>query len=378
MTGRSLRSRFLTFLIIWGIVIFGLLVAAGAMHLSLLSKRWRLNFTFPVVAASLFTAFGVLVVRRVLSPFRIMRERLADVREGRSARLDGEYPSEVEPLVGDLNAMLDERDERVKRAVARAGDLAHGLKTPLAVLAHEIERADAAGQPELADSMRQQVRRMRRHIESHLAQTRVTAAAVPQNARANVATAVHALVRTMERIYAERALTFDIVVVPDVTVHAVHEDLEEMLGNLLDNGCKWARSRVRLSVEAAGDRVLVNVDDDGPGLAAALHEQFFSGACGPMRPHLGPALACRSFANSPTRTAGRLLFGRRRSAASAPSSRCAPINNNCTPSSPFLRVAWHVAYDNLSPLSNRVPRQSRFGMSSCFWMARCSQRFYLV
>lgn len=273
MTKRSLRSRFLTFLIIWGIVIFGLLVAAGAMHLSLLSKRWRLNFTFPVVAASLFTAFGVLVVRRVLSPFRIMRERLAEVREGRSARLDGEYPSEVEPLVGDLNAMLDERDERVKRAVARAGDLAHGLKTPLAVLAHEIERADAAGQPELAESMRQQVRRMRRHIESHLAQARVTAAAVPQNARANVAAAAHALVRTMERIYAERALTFDIVGVPDVTVHAVHEDLEEMLGNLLDNGCKWARSRVRLSVEAAGDRVLVNVDDDGPGLDAALHEQ---------------------------------------------------------------------------------------------------------
>jgi signal transduction histidine kinase len=272
VTQRSLRGRLLTFLLIWGAFAIGFLVLAGAMHLSLLS-RWRLHLAFPVIAGLLFVGFGALVVRRGLSPFRIMRERLADVRQGRRARLDGEYPSEVEPLVGDLNEMLDERDERVKRAVARAGDLAHGLKTPLAVLAHEIERADAAGQPELAESMRQQVRRMRRHIESHLAQTRVTAAAVPQNARANVAAAAHALVRTMERIYAERALTFDIVVVPDITVHAVHEDLEEMLGNLLDNGCKWARSRVKLSVEAAGDRVLVNVDDDGLGLDAALHEQ---------------------------------------------------------------------------------------------------------
>jgi len=273
VTQRSLSSRFVTFLIIWGVVIFGLLVAAGAMHLSLLSRRWRLNFAFPVVAGTLFTAFGVLVVRRFLSPFRIMRERLADVRGGRTARLDGEYPTEVEPLVGDLNALLDERDERVKRAVARAGDLAHGLKTPLAVLAHDIECADAAGQYQLAESMRQQVKRMRRQIETHLAQARVTAAAPPPNVRANVADAVHALARTMERIYAERALAIDVTVAPDATVHAVPEDLEEMLGNLLDNACKWAQSRVTVSTETDGARVVLIVDDDGPGLDAALREQ---------------------------------------------------------------------------------------------------------
>jgi len=273
VTQRSLRSKLLTFLIISGVVIFAVLVAAGAMHLSLLSRRWRLNVAFPLVAGSLFTAFGVLVVRRFLSPFRIMRERLADVREGRSARLDGEYPSEIEPLVGDLNALLQERDERVKRAVARAGDLAHGLKTPLAVLTHDIERADTAGQPELAESMRQQVRRMRRQIETHLAQARVTAAAPQPSARANVADAAQALVRTMERIYADRALRIDVAVPSDVTVHAVLEDLEEMLGNLLDNACKWARSRVAVSAEAVADRVVVTVDDDGPGLEAALRQE---------------------------------------------------------------------------------------------------------
>jgi signal transduction histidine kinase len=272
VTQRSLRSRLLSFLLVWGALLTGILVTAGAMHLSLLS-RWRLHFVFPVVGLLLFIAFAVVVVRRGLSPFRIMRQRLADVREGRSARLDGEYPSEVEPLVDDLNALLDERDRRVGRAVAKAGDLAHGLKTPLAVLAHDIERADAAGQPELAESMRQQVKRMRRHIESHLAQARVTAAAAPPNARANVAEAAQALVRTMERIYAERALTFDVVLPPAVAVHAAVEDLEEMLGNLLDNACKWARSRVSLSAGLDGDRVAIDVDDDGPGLDAALCEQ---------------------------------------------------------------------------------------------------------
>jgi signal transduction histidine kinase len=272
VTQRSLRSRLLTFLLIWGAFAMGFLVLAGAMHLSLLS-RWRLHLAFPIVAGILFVAFGALVVRRGLSPFRIMRERLADVREGRSARLDGEYPGEVEPLVDDLNALLDERDRRISRAVAKAGDLAHGLKTPLAVLAHEIERADAAGQSELADSMRQQVKRMRRQIESHLAQARVTAAATPANASANVAAAAYGLVRTMERIYAERALTFGIDLPLDVTARVVVEDLEEMLGNLLDNACKWARSRVTVSASNSADRIVISVDDDGPGLDAALREQ---------------------------------------------------------------------------------------------------------
>src|SRR6185369_13791021 len=89
VTQRSLRSRLMTFLLIWGTFAIGFLVLAGAMHLSLLS-RWRLHLVFPIAGGLLFIAFGALVVRRGLSPFRIMRERLADVRDGRSARLDGD------------------------------------------------------------------------------------------------------------------------------------------------------------------------------------------------------------------------------------------------------------------------------------------------
>jgi len=273
VTARSLRGRLLTFLLVWGAFLFGCLVLAGAMHLSLLS-RWRLHFAFPLVAGVLFVGFGVLVVRRGLSPFRTMRERLAEVRTGRSARLDGEYPSEIGPLVDDLNALLDERQRRVARAVAKAGDLAHGLKTPLAVLAQEIERADASGQHEIADSMRQQVTRMRRQIDSHLAQARVSAAGVAANAHANIADAAGALARTMERLHAARVPSIEIAVPPDSTVHVALEDLEEMLGNLLDNACKWARSRVHVSSDVLDvDRLVITVDDDGPGLDGSLHEQ---------------------------------------------------------------------------------------------------------
>src|SRR5499426_1467804 len=124
------------------------------------------------LAAALCMLFGFLLVRRGMSPINQLRNRLTAVHKGVAARVGGGYPAEVQPLVDDLNALLEERERRVARAVAKAGDLAHGLKTPLAVLVQEIERADAAGQHELAASMRQQVERMRKQIESHLAHAR--------------------------------------------------------------------------------------------------------------------------------------------------------------------------------------------------------------
>jgi len=189
----------------------------------------------------------------------------------RTSRLEGEYPIEVEPLVDDLNTLLEEREHRVSRAVAKAGDLAHGLKTPLAILAQEIDRATAAGQTESATILREQVDRMRRQIDSHLAQARANAGGT-LGARANVGQAVQALVRAMERLYADRKLTFRIDVEDGVSVRAPSEDLEEMLGNLIDNACKWTRSRVVVTSSQHGASVVIDVDDDGPGLDPSMRE----------------------------------------------------------------------------------------------------------
>ncbi len=220
-------------------------------------------------------AAGVSVIRRGLSPFRVLRERLSDVRDGRSARLAGDYPSEVEPLVDDLNALLEERERRVARAVAKASDLAHGLKTPLAVLAQDIDGADTAGQHDLAASMRRQVERMRRQIDSHLAQARATAAG-PAGARANVGDCARGLVRALERLYADRALAITVDVPADVTARVPVEDLEEMLGNLLDNACKWAKSRVSLTAALETSRIVIDVDDDGTGIEPAMRDLVLS------------------------------------------------------------------------------------------------------
>ncbi len=271
---RSLRARLLAAAALWTI---GVLVASYALGAAVVTFHPRMTLVvhysmLTITAVTLVTA-GLSVIRRGLSPFAMLQQRLADVRDGRSARLDGEYPTEVAPLVDDLNALLDEREQRVARAAARAGDLAHGLKTPLAVLVQEIERADAAGQHQLAASMRQQVERMRKQIDSHLAQARVTASATGPAARANVADAARGLARTMERLYAERRLAILVNAWPEHVARAPIEDLEEMLGNLLDNACKWARSRVTLSTAVDGGRVVITVDDDGSGLDESMREQ---------------------------------------------------------------------------------------------------------
>ena len=215
-------------------------------------------------------------VQSGLTPLNRLRARLADLRAGRARRVEGDYPAEVQPLVDDLNALLDDRERRVARAQAQAGDLAHGLKTPLAVLAHEAERAEASGQRELATVVGEQVERMRRQVESHLAQARAAASGVAADERSVVADSARALARTLLRLHAERGVAIDVKVAEEHAVRVGRVDLDEMLGNLLDNACKAARSRVVVEAARNGDRVAVTIDDDGPGLAPELRESVLN------------------------------------------------------------------------------------------------------
>jgi signal transduction histidine kinase len=215
-------------------------------------------------------AIGFAVMRRALLPIDNIRRRLSDVQKGVEARLHGSYPAEVQPLVDDLNALLEHRERAVGRAVSKAGDLAHGLKTPLAVLSQEAERAAEAGQAELAARVGQQVERMRRQIDYHLAHARAAGSGAASGGRAAVAASVDGIARTLERLYAERGLTFEVRVAAAHVVRGQREDLDEMLGNLMDNACKWARSRVTVSSGLDGAQIAIEVDDDGPGLDAAM------------------------------------------------------------------------------------------------------------
>jgi signal transduction histidine kinase len=216
--------------------------------------------------------FGALIVRRALRSFGALRQHLLDVQEGRERLVPGNYVREVQPVVSALNALLEHQDRRVRDAMAKAGDLAHGLKTPLAVLGHEAERAAAAGHHELAATLWQQIERMRRHIDYHLAHARAAAAESVPGTRCLVTESASALARTLAQLNAQRGLALDVDAEPGLAVRVRREDLDEMLGNLLDNACRYARGRVLIAAHEDDRNVIITVDDDGPGLAAELRD----------------------------------------------------------------------------------------------------------
>ena len=231
----------------------------------------RFSFALSVLALVCMVA-GFSQVRRGVSPINQLRERLSAVHGGRDRRVEGTYPAEVQPLVDDLNALLDHQDQMVRRAVTKAGDLAHGLKTPLAVLSQEAERANADGHPELAASLGQQVERMRRQIEYHLAHARAAASGATPGARCSVLESVEGLSRTLQRLHAARGVDIRVDISPEHAVRGQREDLDEMLGNLLDNACKWAKSTVVARSSETGADIVIAIDDDGPGLARDLRD----------------------------------------------------------------------------------------------------------
>ena len=236
--------------------------------------RLFIRHMFEMVAiTAVGLAVGLVQVRRGLSLLDDLRARLNKVRDGRSHRLDDEYPSEVRPLVNDLNDLLSDREQRVARALTKAGDLAHGLKTPLTILTQQAERAKAEGNPKLARAILQQVERMRRQVDYHLAQARASASGGNPAARSHVLTSADALARTMMTLHAERGVQVDVKASHEDFVRVQREDLEEMLGNLVDNACKWAAARVEVHSHKENGTVAFIVDDDGPGLDPSLREK---------------------------------------------------------------------------------------------------------
>ncbi len=211
-------------------------------------------------------AAGLAVVRAALAPLNNIRRDLSAVRDGSEQRVGGVYPTEVQPLVDDLNALLAHVENVVARAGTKAGDLAHGLKTPLAVLSNEADRLASRGDPQLAATLAEQIGMMRRHVEYHLAHARAAASGPALHSRCTVTESVDGLVRTMRQIHPERGVTITSHVDASHVFKGRREDLDEMLGNLLDNACKWGKAHVVVASAVDGERLTLTVEDDGPGL----------------------------------------------------------------------------------------------------------------
>jgi signal transduction histidine kinase len=233
-----------------------------------------LTLTFAALAAVLLLT-TMFQVRFGLAPLKRISESLAAIRAGSAERLEGAFPVEISPLARETNALLDANREIVERARTHVGNLAHALKTPLSVMMNE---AGARSHDPLAAKVREQVAIMRDQVTRHLERARLAARLTVVGTVTEVLPVVNALARTMEKTHRDKALAIDIRAVERARFRGEQQDLEEMVGNLLDNACKWAQSRV--SVEVAGERaepdrqmVRIVVDDDGPGLTPAQREQ---------------------------------------------------------------------------------------------------------
>lgn len=224
-----------------------------------------------VLGAGLAVA-ALLQVIVGLAPLRRLHQALARVRAGTSRRLEGRFPSEVEPLVEEFNSVLTQNAQVVDRARTQAGNLAHALKTPLSVLANAV----AGREDELARLVAAQTDIARKQVEYHLTRARAAAVVRVPGAQTAVGPAVDGLVRTMQRIYADRGLTLTTAPIDaGLSFAGEEQDLQEMLGNLLDNACKWATSQVGIAANWCDGRLELRIDDDGPGIAPESRSAMF-------------------------------------------------------------------------------------------------------
>lgn len=213
-----------------------------------------------LATASVLAAAALLQGAIGLMPLRRLREQAALVRSGRERDFGTAGPSEVQPLVGEINLLLAERETAIERARARASDLAHGLKTPLTVLSSLAERLPSE---ERALAL-QQVELIRQRADRQLQAARM---GVERMATTSVMSLGGKLVNVLRPLTGERGIAWDIDIDPGLSIDVDPADLAECLGNLLDNAAKWARSRIRLSAQAEGMTITVAIEDDGPGIA---------------------------------------------------------------------------------------------------------------
>lgn len=235
------------------------------------------EFTTLLAAALTVLGVGLVVatlfqVRYGLRPLRAIRRGLAAIRSGESERLEGDYPVEIVPLQDELNALIRSNHDIVERARTHVGNLAHALKTPLSVITNEARDDEGV----LAVKVVEQADVMRTQITHHLDRARMAARSGVIAGVTEITPVLEALVRALARIHEDRGLMLRLDSPEGLKFQGEKQDLEEMVGNLLDNACKWAQSEVVLSVLAEGESgdeegpsLVFQVDDDGPGLSEA-------------------------------------------------------------------------------------------------------------
>ncbi len=213
----------------------------------------------------------VIQVRVGLQPLFALRREVTAVRTGRSERIEGRYPSELEPLAAELNALMTHTQEVVERQRTHVGNLAHALKTPLSVM---LTEASQQGGP-LAEVVTRQAQTMGQHVDHHLRRARAAARTQGQGESTPVAPVVEDLARTLEKIFRGKLAEIEWACPEDLRFRGERQDLLEVAGNVMENACQWCVGRVRVTAAPDGPRHFVlTVEDDGPGLPPERRDEM--------------------------------------------------------------------------------------------------------
>lgn len=284
-----------------------LVIAADTSELATVMRAFNVTLagSLGLLAVALILA-AVIQVQVGLLPLVRLRRGLAEVRAGRAERLGGTLPSEVQPLVDDLNALLGHASDVVARSRLEAGNLAHALKTNLAILANEAAALDEVA----ARPINRQIDLIRRTIDHHMARARAAATKGVPGSSTAIEGAVAAIVRVMRRLYDERGLDIEDRIPPGLVFAGDRQDFDEILGNLVDNACKWANGRIEISAGAEAGMIWLAVDDDGPGLADAEREAVLSPGVRLDESVPGSGLGLAMVREFATLYGGRLHLGR--------------------------------------------------------------------
>ena len=244
-------------------------IAVAADLMRVRAEFGRLMSRYTHVSLALFSLLVVLqvgIVRFALAPLRRVTEDVRRLEHGEIVQLGERVPSEVLPLVREVNSLLTLLARRLQRSRNSLGNLAHALKAPLTVLTHIANDEHVMHAPVLARQMGDQLRILRSRIDAELRRARVAGSRAP-GLPLPLAAEIDTLVATLRKLYRDRTLEIDCRIAEDARFRGDREDLLELCGNLLDNACKWAKSKVRITA-SDGSGLKFTVEDDGPGCSA--------------------------------------------------------------------------------------------------------------
>jgi len=226
-------------------------------------------------AILLATVLGLITFG--LAPFHKLARSMREVRSGATLSVEGNHPTEVQPLVNELNTLIKGQRDALQRARAQAGNLAHALKTPLAIVSDEAFQLDERGDKSAAKVIAEQSRAMQMHIDHHIARARAQAVSQLPGTRSDVAENIANVMNALARLHVQRDIRVSLNLDTHLRVAMDGQDFAELVANLLDNAYKFARSRIIVTAQPIDEEFLtVTVEDDGPGLAPQVREIVFA------------------------------------------------------------------------------------------------------